>query len=105
MIIKSTHVADAILSIISDRMGGMNLHALPYENGREHGWSLRDTHCTKQVAFSEYRNSDEIVVYCGKPDEFAMAGNVPSDRVYEDKEFFSYNEMWQAAMFILEYFS
>ncbi len=75
----------------------------PYQNGREHGWSLRNRKNEKQVAFSENRKSDSLVLYVGTNMDFEMAGNVPSDSIYAKKEFFSYDDLAQAAQRIIKY--
>lgn len=75
----------------------------PYQNGREHGWSIQNRKTGGQVAFSEFRRSDQIVVYLGTVTDFEMAGNVPSDKVYNKKEFFSYDQATAAARRIIEY--
>jgi len=87
-----------------------------YSNGREQGysiicWSSENVVKMLRVCFSEYRNSDDIVVYCGKHSDFSMAGNVPNDEVYANKKFFKISKLdkvkqaHDAAMFIISFFS
>lgn len=73
-----------------------------YENCRERGFALASCDGRK-VAFSEHRNSDDIVVYCGTRKDFEYNTNIPSDRVWEKARFFRYNEAQKAALFILSY--
>jgi hypothetical protein len=97
-------VADAVLAIIESLLSDeVTFYCEPYQNGREHGWSLYDNTMTRQVCFSEYRNSDSIVVYAGTPRDFSMQGNTPNDKVYHESRSFSYDEHYEAAKFILDY--
>lgn len=73
-----------------------------YENCRERGFALASCDGRK-VAFSEHRNSDSIVVYCGARKDFEMNTNIPSDRVWENAKFFNPGEAQEAAFFILSY--
>lgn len=71
-----------------------------YENGREHGWALTNGRGRK-VAFSEYRNSDEIVIYRGRKDAFdELNGNLPSDELYDKKMFLACGKIEKAARII-----
>jgi len=73
-----------------------------YVNCREQGFAL----CSqddKKVAFSEFRRSDEIVVYFGKRTDFAFNTNIPSDEVYEKANFYTPLQIKSAAKFIAEY--
>jgi hypothetical protein len=70
-------------------------------NGREHGWSLYSQDYLNQVSFSESRNSDKIVVYCGEIGQFDPGGNVPSQKIYANKTFFDYNDYIGAARFVV----
>jgi hypothetical protein len=69
-----------------------------YANGREHGYHLSLLVYGNKggvekwgCSFSENRNSDDLVVYTGIGilHCFDMAGNVPSDHVYANRQFFS----------------
>lgn len=60
-----------------------------YANGREQGIYIqssphqrgfKDWRC---VAFAEHRNSDNVVIYFGKVDDFAFAGHVPNEDRYQ----------------------
>lgn len=61
----------------------MPIWAIPYVNGREVGWCLTDNR-TFKVAFTECRNSDELVVYDGQLADFDAASNVPSEAALPD---------------------
>ena len=103
-IYRTTKLADAVLSNVEWLMDEEVRYTLePYQNGREHGWSLKNRSTGGQVAFSEFRRSDQIVLYLGKVTDFEMAGNVPNDEVYAKKEFFSYDDAVLAARRIIEY--
>ena len=73
-----------------------------YANCREQGFALASCDDLK-VAFSEYRNTDNIVVYFGKRKDFAYNTNIPSDEVYENAKFFGYDKFEAAAKFIVKY--
>jgi hypothetical protein len=102
MIRKSTQVADKVILKIKKAMPKESEYWMqPYQNGREHGQSLIASKSMKQVAFSEYRNSDSIVVYAGDMGEFSNAGNIPSEEIYGKKKFFRYDDFEGAAKFIV----
>jgi hypothetical protein len=68
-----------------------------YSNCREQGYCIRGVGF--YASFAEYRNSDSIVVYVGeRPD----SGNLPTDKDYENKEFFGYNQHSKAAAYIIK---
>ena len=73
-----------------------------YVNCREQGFALASCDARK-VAFSECRNTDEIVVYAGERRDFTFNTNIPSDEVYENQKRFRYNEFAKAARFIVKY--
>lgn len=73
-----------------------------YVNCREQGFALASCDARK-VAFSEFRRSDDIVVYFGKRADFAFNTNIPSEEVYESAKFFRFDEHEKAARFILKY--
>jgi hypothetical protein len=73
-----------------------------YVNCREQGFAL-SSHDHAKVAFSEFRRSDDIVVYFGTRSEFAVNTNIPSEEVYESARFFRYNQHEAAAKFIVKY--
>ena len=74
-----------------------------YANCREQGYSLinwKGLNNSKRVSFSEYRNSDNIVVYCGLHQDFT-SGNIPNREVWERSEEFNYDEPYMAAQYIV----
>jgi hypothetical protein len=97
--------AYAVLAILLDMLGeDHKLTIRSYVNGREEGfyivvYGLR----SKAVAFSENRNSDNIVVYFGVSNDFTPQGNVPSEEVYKNAKYFDYNAYLEAAKFIYNY--
>lgn len=101
---KPTLLADSVLALIEWQASDEFTRSAivePYANGRERGWVVINN--GKSAAFSENRNSDDIVIYTGNYADFAMAGNVPSDKVYKSKKFFSCTEPYEVAKFILEF--
>lgn len=63
-----------------------------YSNGREQGYCLRwgstaGPRIMGYVCFSEFRCSDELVIYQAVNDLSDMAGNVPSEKAYAEKKF------------------
>ena len=104
MIIKTTKTADVVLAIIDEIVGdGETLLCQPYQNGREHGWSLYNKGFQNQVSFSQDRGSDKIVVYEGAPSDFSPAGNAPNDKVYQTRKEFRYDAFVEAARYIVAY--
>ena len=73
-----------------------------YVNCREQGFALASCD-DRKVAFSEFRRSDDIVVYFGTRKDFDYKTNIPSDEVYESAKFFRYNQIEKAAKFIVKY--
>lgn len=84
---------------------GLTVDLNSYTNGRERGYSLNESFNFngKKVAFSENRNSDDIVVYFGTALDFEQNTNIPSDKVYASRKFFDYNRADRAAEFIFDY--
>jgi hypothetical protein len=73
-----------------------------YVNCREQGFALA-SHDHAKVAFSEFRRSDDIVVYFGTRNDFERNTNIPSEKSYESARFFRYNQHEAAAKFIVKY--
>ena len=76
-----------------------------YANGREQGFALSDwsNPISRKVAWSEWRCSDDIVVYFGFEKDFERNTNIPSDLVYKKAKFFEPGEYREAAKFIVSY--
>ena len=104
MLTKKNAKAYAVLAIAIDRMNDewKNLFIEPYLNGREDGFAI-STFAGNKVAFSENRNSDSIVVYCGKTYDFGMQGNMPYGEIYKNARYFAYNEYYEAAEWIINF--
>jgi hypothetical protein len=73
-----------------------------YVNCREQGFALASCD-SRKVAFSEFRRSDDIVVYFGSREDFAFNTNIPNEEVYESAKFFRFDKAAQAAKFIVKY--
>lgn len=103
---KRTNLADAILSYMDFDSGDDEFDAEPYKNGREQGWAIMKVGDMKfrKCIFSEDRNTDNIVVYFGGHDQFSQQGNVPSDKVYKNRVFFSSEDIYGCVQFILKNF-
>jgi hypothetical protein len=70
-----------------------------YENGRETGFYV--TCNGRSVAFSEYRNTDQIVIYHGDAVDFTGLTDMRiSDKIYDNKFFVGYGEFKRAANLI-----
>jgi len=73
-----------------------------YANCREQGFHLASCDdCA--VSFSEFRRSDNIVVYVGKRKDFAFNTHIPSEEVYENAKFFAPDGYEAAAKFIVKH--
>lgn len=75
-----------------------------FDNCREQGYVLL---CYSQgldsfyIAFTENRNSDDIVVYCYK--NVAFPSNLPAtDADWQDKQYFRYDDVEGAARYIIK---
>jgi hypothetical protein len=82
----------------------LQAHFECFDNCREQGFILkvfRIGDCQPfYVAFTENRNSDDIVVYCYRNTAFPT--NMPAtDADWEDKVYFLYEEIDRAARYIL----
>lgn len=74
-----------------------------YVNCREQGFALASCD-ERKVAFSECRNSDDIVVYYGKRSDFTFNTNIPTDVIYENyQKRFHAHEFSKAARFIMKW--
>lgn len=78
------------------------IDVMQYANGRENGfhlieWAHKPGPRRRAVSFSEYRSSDDIVVYCGMQDEFERGTGVPSDDIYRAARFFNFRDHKGAA--------
>jgi hypothetical protein len=89
-----------------------------YCNGREQGLSIwffnhnsdrsqkvQTITRPKRVCFSENRNSDDIIVYAGDAYNFSMQGNVPGDEEYKERKYFRYDQVSDAAKYIIDTFA
>lgn len=102
-------VLNEILSIDPDIFNGETKGSGNYfllkafTNGREQGFVLMVPDQTwRIVSFSEYRTSDQIVVYYGDKSTMGSDGQ-PKDEFWGQREMFAYNEEKDAAKFIYNY--
>ena len=96
-------VLAALHELLDEDVLAKDIVIQPYVNCREQGFSVRRFAFDVQVSFSEYRKSDDIVVYSGKRNEFSMQGNVPDDEVYKGAKFFPCLDVKAAAEFIVKF--
>lgn len=95
---KKYYRAEKIVKMLKKAVHFIDLHDADvgcYSNGRENGFCLKLFEGSKflVIAFSEYRKSDDIVVYIGDSfSDFEMQGNIPSESVYENKKMFGDEE-------------
>ena len=75
-----------------------NIYVGAYCNGREQGIALKFINNT--LCFSEYRNSDDIVVYTGTSEDFTANVSIPNTKTWENREFFSRTEIKKATQYI-----
>ena len=76
-----------------------------FDNCREQGFVLqacsRTTLETLHIAFSENRNSDDVVVYCYTNTAFPT--NLPAtDADWQDKKYFRFDAVEDAARYVIE---
>ncbi len=107
---KTTAVADHVLTPLLRRLRKSKFDGdaivYPYVNGRERGWrvdicsSMFPGLWTASVAFSENRNSDDIVVYPENAHELTQRPEVGiTDIAYAKKAFFHSGHFSDAAAF------
>ncbi len=70
-----------------------------FDNCREQGYCLSLGPWYK-IAFTENRNSDNIVVYCYSKTQ--CLSNLPAEGHWNDKKYFSYNQHSEVAAYIYE---
>lgn len=108
---EDRHLADAVLAIIKtyDIDCNIELSVHEYDNGREHGYvleldSLDNYFVSYQdslwVAFSENRNSDDIVIYM---DKGHYVGKL-TDSSYNSRVYYGYGQIVDAATYITNCF-
>jgi hypothetical protein len=105
MLTRMNSKAYAILGIIANELSDeefKNLVVEPYLNGRECGFSvyfaLRSVDV--KLIFSEYRRSDNIVVYKGKAHEF-FPSNSLTEEIYKNSLTFQPYGYYEAATYIV----
>ncbi len=94
-------MADQILSHIRT-IGKGSATVADYENGREEGYVLTCDKTGRSATFSEYRNSDDAVVYLV---DWNRSTDADRDAAYNSKTFFDYNNALGAAKFIVAFFN
>ncbi|AFU63703.1 hypothetical protein [Salmonella phage SSE121] len=96
-------VLEAILKKAPELAEGLQAYA----NCREQGFSITKWNFnsdSKQVSFSECRNSDQITIYWGTPNDFNFQTNIPTDDTYfSRRKFFGYEKYEEAADWIIAY--
>ena len=96
--IVAKNVLDAVLR--DDRTKDIEGSIEAYQNGREQGYSIviyNTGFFNKMIAFSENRNSDDIVVYVG---EYSFQSI--SDKAYNNAKYFKWDDIIGAANYIVE---
>jgi hypothetical protein len=71
----------------------------PYFNCRERGYAVSVENDIPAFLFAENRNSDDIVVY-EDPNWSVLSGGL-SDEAWENRKYFGYNKVEQAARYIV----
>jgi hypothetical protein len=96
-------VADKVLDTLEIKLAskrGADLHVWLYENGREHGYAVENGE--KVVVFSEYRNSDQIVLYTGKAIVWSLSQSI-NDEMYNRKTFYNPDDIAGVVMDIVKF--
>lgn len=97
-LVVSDHILNLILS--DERSSEIRAYVIPYNNGREHGYSIVGTGNSydKMVTFSQDRMSDQIVIYSGS---CPMSGNL-SEEAYQSRKYFKNNRYLEVVSYILD---
>lgn len=90
---------------ILNQLNGGNYPSMWYEcfdNCREQGYCIivGEGYPSFRVAFTENRNSDDIVVYCYRNNRHPS--NIPSDGSWDDRKYFRYDEVSECAEYIYQ---
>ncbi len=88
-------------SAVSSLLRRLDIEQSYYDNGREQGVTLICAETNKQVSFSENRNSDDIVVYYGKPADFDESGVISEEKFRSNAKYFRYGQHEAAAKFVI----
>jgi hypothetical protein len=102
---ESLKVADQILKEINkigvSQKVSDNCWVDTYANGREVGYHIGGLFLG--VSFSQSKNSDNIVVYCGKGVLTFDVNGVPTTETCKNGKLFQYNKFKEAAKFIVDF--
>uniref|UniRef100_A0AAU8GER1 Phage protein n=1 Tax=Salmonella phage vB_SEnST11_KE22 TaxID=3161173 RepID=A0AAU8GER1_9CAUD len=107
---SSMKQAFGVLKVILEKTPELAEGLQAYANCREQGFSITKwdfksgKNKSRQVSFSECRNSDQINVYWGSTDNFDYQTNVPdNDTYFARRKFFGYEKYEEAADWIIAY--
>lgn len=75
-------VAERILERLIKSDSSIEVELKRYENGREHGYVLTEPVSERAITFSEYRNSDDIVLYFGDFEAAIESGEGAAESIY-----------------------
>ena len=106
LINRTSNLADMLLAEIEKQCENFvgSLYLEFYQNGRETGYALISEDYLLKVVFGNCRNvSNLLVVYFGETRNFNLTGNVPDQKAYDDKCFYSPDNFKTAASEILSY--
>lgn len=90
-----------VLNQVYTKDGSRKFVLNAFSNCREQGYSLISIETSRQVCFSENRNSDNIIVYWGNSREFDISTNHPEK--WENKKYFRYDAYDEAAEWIVDF--
>jgi len=114
---RGIQVAMKVLAIVRNRLKGKKLGKFnspwveAYDNCREQGFTIQDSDL--HICFSEYRNSDSIVVYScvfgdtlkidgnGRAESYPFPTNIPTDGMWRSAKMFPYGAYNTAADYIV----
>lgn len=105
---ENLRVASKVLSLVNKigvaRLNGDDCWIESYSNGREQGYAIkvwpRHASFATWLCFSEFRCSDDIVVYEGP--HFSVQGNIPTQQAKDAAKFFPHDKQEKAAAYIVK---
>lgn len=108
---SSMYQAFGVLELVLKKAPELGQGLQAYANCREQGFSIMkldfsggEADKSRQVSFSECRNSDQITVYYGSTRDFNFQTNIPTDDTYFNRrKFFGYESFEEAAEWIVAY--
>lgn len=105
--ISSLQRAETIISIIDEILPeelSNKIYVKCFDNCREQGYVISIYDSEMNIAISEYRTSDDTVVYVYPHKDKVFPSNLPNESspCWNNKKLFKYNELYECAEYIID---